>query len=206
MFTGIVEGKGLIKKIENFKTHTRLVVQSPFSLRGTKLGDSIAVEGCCLTATQVRGKSFSADLSPETLRCTTLGDFKKGTRVNLERPLRLTDRLGGHLVQGHVDGVGMILSKRFVKASPDSYYLLTVRIPKHLKMYMVEKGSIAVDGISLTINEVHGEKISLCIIPHTQKKTTLTEKKPGDRVNIEADILLKYLEKMIKFQIFKRRK
>ena len=181
-------------------------IQSPFSLRGTKVGDSIAVDGCCLTATKVQKNVFSADISPETLRCTTLSDFKKGTPVNLELPLRLMDRLGGHLVQGHVDGVGKILSRKAVKAYPQSYLLLTIKVPKHLKMYMVEKGSVTVDGISLTINQVKGDEISLCIIPHTQKKTALTDKNPGARVNIEADILLKYLEKMAKFSTVKKKR
>lgn len=197
MFTGIVEGVGLVKKVEATKTHSRIEIQSSFSLRGTKLGDSIAVDGCCLTVTQFRGSVFAADVSPETLRLTTLGSFKKGMEVNLERPLRFTDRLGGHLVQGHVDGVGEILSKRLVNAKPKSYYLLELRVPKHLKTYVVEKGSVAVDGISLTVNQIKGDKLSLCIIPHTQQRTTLTVKKVGARVNLEADILLKYMEKML---------
>jgi riboflavin synthase len=196
MFTGIVEGKGLLKKIESSKTHTRMELQSSFSLKGTKLGDSIAVNGCCLTVTKIRGNNFSADISPETLRCTTLRDFKKGMKVNLERPLRLGDRLGGHLVQGHVDGIGKIVSMKLMKAQPESFYLVEIKIPKHLKPYMVEKGSITVDGISLTINQVKDDKISLCIIPHTQEKTTLTAQKVGAKVNLEADILLKYIEKI----------
>lgn len=203
MFTGIVAGKGRIQKIEKMKSYTRLVVKSSFSLRGTKLGDSIAVDGCCLTVTKFRDNAFTADISPETLRRSTLGSFKAGTEVNLERPLRLTDRLGGHLVQGHVDGVGEILAKRLVKASPESYYLMEILVPKHLQTYMVEKGSVAVDGVSLTVNGVKRGKISLCIIPHTREKTTLTTKKVGARVNIEADILLKYLGKMLKANTFR---
>jgi len=198
MFTGIVEGRGKIKKVESFRTHTRIEVDCPFSLKGSKLGDSIAVDGCCLTATKLNRKSFSADISPETLRVTTLSKLKKGDRVNVERPLRVGDRLGGHMVQGHVDGVGKLVKKRFVSAKPDGYWLLEVQVPKHLQLYMVDKGSVTVDGISLTVNQVRQDKIALCIIPHTQEKTTLVEKGLGASLNLEADILLKYLEKMFK--------
>ncbi|MCC7344473.1 MAG: riboflavin synthase [Deltaproteobacteria bacterium] len=198
MFTGIVEGPGVVKKVESFQTHTRLEVECPFSLKGTKIGDSIAVDGCCLTATRLRGKTFSADISPETLRVTTLGRFKKGQRVNIERPLRLGDRLGGHIVQGHVDGVGVLAKKKFVAAKPDAYWLLEVQVPKALRPYMVDKGSVTVDGISLTVNAAKQDRISLCIIPHTQEKTTLVDKPLGAPLNLEADILLKYLEKMFK--------
>jgi len=197
MFTGIVEGVGLVKKIENYRTHTRIRIGAPFSLLGTRLGDSIAVDGCCLTVTSRKGREFTADLSPETLAVTGLGELKKGARVNIERPLRMGDRLGGHLVQGHVDGTGKIASSELVEAKPSSYYLMKVKVPKKLMTYMVPKGSVTVDGISLTINEVKGSKISLCIIPHTQEKTTLTEKIPGDTLNLEADILLKFVDQMI---------
>lgn len=197
MFTGIVAGVGEIKKVDKFKGHTRIQLESPFSLRGTKLGDSIALDGCCLTVTQLKGKRFSADVSPETLRVTTLGGLKKGSKVNLEMPLRMGDPLGGHLVQGHVDGVGKIHSNKLVKAKPNSYYLIQVTVPKQLSPYMIEKGSVTIDGISLTVNQVKGSKISLCIIPHTQEKTTLTVKRAGAKVNIEADILLKFVGKMM---------
>lgn len=198
MFTGIVEGTGLIKKVESFQTHTRIDVECPFSLKEAKLGDSIAVNGCCLTATKLQGKVFSADVSPETLRCTSLAELKVGDRVNIERPLRLSDRLGGHIVQGHVDGVGELVKKKFVAAKPDAYWLLQVKVPKALRKYMVDKGSVTVDGISLTVNEAKKDRISLCIIPHTQEKTTLVEKPLGASLNLEADILLKYLDKMFK--------
>ncbi|MCC6274038.1 MAG: riboflavin synthase [Deltaproteobacteria bacterium] len=198
MFTGIVEGNGIIKKVESFRTHTRLHVECPFSLKGTRVGDSIAVDGCCLTATRLRAKTFSADISPETLRVTTLGRLKVGDRVNIERPLRMGDRLGGHIVQGHVDGVGELVKKKYVAAKPDAYWLLEVKVPKALRSYMVDKGSVTVDGISLTVNAAKQDRISLCIIPHTQEKTTLVEKSLGALLNLEADILLKYLEKMFK--------
>lgn len=198
MFTGIVSGVGLVTKLKNFKTHLRLWVRTPFSLKGTRLGDSIAVEGCCLTVTGKQGRVFSADLSPETLLCTNLGELKKGSRVNLEKPLRLGDPVGGHLVQGHVDGIGVLSSSRLVKTGPVSYYLTKVRLPKKLMKYVIPKGSIAVDGISLTVNELKKNEIDLCIIPHTQAKTTLTGKKPGARLNIELDMMLKFMEKMLK--------
>ncbi|HKY63853.1 MAG TPA: riboflavin synthase [bacterium] len=205
MFTGIVEGVGRIKKVESQPSHTRLEVESPFSLKDTKVGDSIAVNGCCLTATKIQGKTFSADVSPETLSLTNIGELKVGGRVNLERPLRLSDRLGGHLVQGHVDGVGKLVKKAFVKAKPEGYWLLEVEVPKHLRVYMVDKGSVTVDGISLTVNRTRAGRISLCIIPHTQERTTLVDKEVGALLNLEADILLKYLEKMFKAQARKRK-
>jgi len=198
MFTGIIEGKGTVKGLTKRTSHALIVVQSSFSLRGTKLGDSIALDGCCLTVTKLKGREFSADISPETLARTTLGKLKKGSVVNLERPLRFGDRLGGHLVQGHVDGVGKVLSNRRVPAKPNSYHLIQVEVPKALKQYMIQKGSVTVDGISLTVNNVQGRTIELCIIPHTREKTTLTGKKRGARLNIEADMVLKYLENLTK--------
>jgi riboflavin synthase len=205
MFTGIIEGVGRIKKVQAQASHRRLEIESPFSLKGTKLGDSIAVNGCCLTATKIQGRTFSADVSPETLSLTNIGELKAGSRVNLERPLRLSDRLGGHLVQGHVDGVGKLVKKAFVKAKPEGYWLLEVEVPKHLHSYMVDKGSVTVDGISLTVNRAKAGRISLCIIPHTQERTTLVDKIIGAKLNLEADILLKYLEKMFKAQATKRK-
>jgi riboflavin synthase len=195
MFTGIVAGVGLIKKINRYQAHSSITVRAPFRLKRMKPGDSIAVDGCCLTVTRLKGKEFDADLSPETLKRTTLGTLKKGSKVNLETPLRMGDPLGGHWVQGHVDGIGKITASRLVKARPSAYYLLKVEVPKPLLPYMIEKGSVAVDGISLTINGVKNGRIDLCIIPHTQQRTALTEKKPGARLNIEADILLKFAER-----------
>lgn len=205
MFTGIIEGVGRIKKLQSQSSHRRIEIESPFSLKDTRIGDSIAVNGCCLTATQIQGKTFSADVSPETLSLTNLGELKPGDRVNLERPLRLSDRLGGHLVQGHVDGVGRLVKKAFVKAKPEGYWLLEVEVPKQLRSYMVDKGSVTVDGISLTVNRVKSGRISLCIIPHTQERTTLVEKEVGAQLNLEGDILLKYLEKMFKAQAVRRK-
>lgn len=206
MFTGIVAGTGEVKKVEKFRTHRRLRVSSPFSLRKTKLGDSVALDGCCLTITKKTGRQFSADISPETLAVTTLGHLKKGGRVNLELPMKLGDRLGGHLVQGHVDGVGKLVAKRRVKTQGEDYYLLEVQVPSALRRYMVPKGSVAIDGISLTINEVRKGKISLCIIPHTQERTTLTAKRVGASLNLEADCLLKFVEQRLEGFLSQRRK
>lgn len=198
MFTGIVEGIGLIKKIQKQPNATVLWIQTPFSLKDSQLGDSIAIDGCCLTVTEKKARQFRADISPETLEITALSDLTVGATVNVERPLRLGDRLGGHLVQGHVDGVGKIVSKEFIKAKSEGYFLIKIQIPKILRKYMIPKGSITVDGISLTVNSVTKTQISLCIIPHTQEKTTLTRKNPGDRVNLEADMILKFLEERIR--------
>ncbi|MFO1518430.1 MAG: riboflavin synthase [bacterium] len=198
MFTGIIEGIGRILKIENLPHSRRFWIESPFSLKNEKLGASIAVEGCCLTVTQKTARRFAADVSPETLKRTTLGSFKTGKGVNLERPVSLSTRLGGHLVQGHVDGVGTIQSKKRVKSGKEVYEVVQIQLPVGLKKYLVEKGSVAIDGISLTVNSVGKTSFTVCLIPHTQALTTLTAKKPGDRVNLEVDILAKYLEQLMK--------
>jgi riboflavin synthase len=198
MFTGIIEGMGRVIRIQDLPGSRRIWIQTPFSISKEKKGDSIAVDGCCLTVTDKIGNSFSADVSPETLSRTTLGDLKKGTPVNLERPLKLQDRLGGHLVQGHVDGVGLLQTKREIKSRGQKYLLIEFKIPRPLRKYLVEKGSIAIDGISLTLNQVRVDSFSVCLIPHTRNHTALTAKKIGDRVNLEADILAKYLEQLMK--------
>ncbi len=198
MFTGIVEGLGKIRKVENFSKGKRLTIQAPFSLHKVKEGDSIAVDGCCLTVTRLQGKAFSADLSPETLQRSTLGSVKTGAPVNLERPLLLGDRLGGHLVQGHVDGVGEIMERRLARSKDQAYLFLKIRLPRQLIPFVIEKGSIAVDGISLTVNSVEKNGISLCLIPHTQAKTALTAKGVGARVNLEVDMMLKYIQNLLK--------
>jgi len=197
MFTGIVEGIGEILEVKPRPDQLQIKVRAPFSLKDAQLGDSVAVDGCCLTVTSLNDRGFTADLSPETLARTTLGQIKKGQKVNLERPLRLMDRLGGHLVQGHVDGVGKILQSKKISGKGETYFLIEVELPKSLAAFVVDKGSIAVDGISLTVNRVRGAQIQLCIIPHTQEKTTLTVKKAGARVNIEVDVILKYIEKLL---------
>ncbi len=197
MFTGIIEGVGKVQKVEDQNSSRRLWIQSPFSLRQEKPGDSIAVNGCCLTIIQKNKNSFAADVSPETLERTSLGELVAESLINLERPLRLQDRLGGHLVQGHVDGVGKIKSIRPHQTPQGNYLFLNFSYPSFLKKYLVEKGSITIDGISLTLNRVWGTFFEVCIIPHTQALTTLTHKKPGARVNLEVDVMAKYLEKLI---------
>jgi riboflavin synthase len=158
-----------------------------------QLGDSINVNGVCLTVVQKRQQSIELDLSKETLQRTILGELKEGDRVNLERALRLADRLGGHIVTGHIDGIGVIVEKKKER----DFLQLGIRIPESVSKYVVQKGSIAIDGISLTVNEYQEGEIRLTLIPYTIEKTTLVEKKVGDRLNVEADILGKYVEKLL---------
>lgn len=157
-------------------------------------GSSIAVNGVCLTALDITPGSFSADLAPETLRCTNLGDLREGSIVNLERPLLATGRLNGHVVQGHVDGTGEFVSLELLG---DNNYWLRIRIPEQLDRYVVYKGSIAIDGISLTVASVEDRILSVTIIPHTYQMTAVRERTAGSRVNLECDVFAKYLEKMI---------
>jgi riboflavin synthase len=159
------------------------------------IGASIAVNGVCLTAVDRRPDSFSADLAPETLRLTNLGDLRAGSRVNLERPLSPTGRLSGHIVQGHVDGAGEFLS--FEALGEDNWWL-RIRVPAELDPFLVYKGSIAIDGISLTIAALEGDALSVTILPHTYRNTTLGLYRPGARVNIECDILAKHVEKLLR--------
>ena len=159
-----------------------------------KTGSSIAVNGVCLTAMEIDGKSFSADLAPETLRRSNLGDLTTGSRVNLERPLLPTDRLSGHIVQGHVDGTGEFLS---LDPVGDENWWLKIRVPAELDRYLVFKGSISIDGISLTIASIETDVLSVTIIPHTYEATTLGTYKPGSRVNLECDVLAKHVEKLL---------
>ncbi len=198
MFTGIIEGIGSVRSLEKLKKSLRIWIEAPFSLNKEKLGDSIAVNGCCLTITAKKGKQFAADISPETLSRTSLGFLKKGSAVNLERALRFGDRLGGHIVQGHVDGLAKITTKKELKSGKEKYLIFEFEIARNLRPYLVEKGSVTLDGISLTVNQLKGRGFSVCVIPHTQNLTTLTAKKPGDNVNIEVDILAKYLEQILK--------
>lgn len=193
MFTGIIEAKGRVMKIEPLGQGRRLTVEIPSRLTELCLGDSINVNGACLTITEEQGQMIGVDISQETLQRTTYGGMKEGDEVNLERALRLSDRLGGHIVTGHVDGVGIIAQKRRER----EFVLLQIRIPGALSRYVVEKGSIAVDGISFTVNACHGETMEVTVIPYTLEETTLADKKVGDQVNIETDILAKYVEKLL---------
>lgn len=183
MFTGIVEELG---RIESFE-HGRLKVGASAVLEDVSLGDSIAVNGCCLTVVEHGSDWWIADVSDETVRRTSLASAQPGDPVNLERAVKVETRLGGHLVQGHVDGVGEI-----VEPVPD----LRVRVPAHLTRYLVEKGSVTVDGVSLTVVEPLSDGFTVAIIPHTAAVTTLGVRRPGDLVNIEVDVVAKYLERL----------
>jgi riboflavin synthase len=184
MFTGIVEELGTVQERDG----GRFTFRATTVLEDLKIGDSVAVNGCCLTVVEIGEGRWRADAVEETLQRTNLDDLQAGDPVNLERPMRLADRLGGHLVQGHVDAVGEIVSP-----APD----LRVRAPKDLLRYVVTKGSITVDGCSLTVVDVFDDGFSVAIIPHTAEVTTLGPKGPGDRVNLEVDLVAKYVERLL---------
>ncbi|MBF0223990.1 MAG: riboflavin synthase [Desulfobacterales bacterium] len=194
MFTGIIEGLGNIVNIKGSKDGKRLTVKPNFSIDTAKIGDSIAVNGACLTIVTLNNYSFDADVSPETIDRTTFKSAKIGDIVNLERALTLSSRLDGHLVTGHVDGTGILAEKK----SKGTAEIFTFKIPNNLSIYMIEKGSVAIDGISLTINKIEKEIFEVSIIPHTLKMTTLSLKKLGNSVNIETDIIGKYIEQFLK--------
>ena len=184
MFTGIVEELGTVASVDGPK----LRINASLVLEDAKIGDSTAVNGCCLTLVAMGDGWWEADVSEESFARTNLGDLQPGSPVNLERPVRLMDRLGGHLVQGHVDAVGEI-----VRPAPD----LQVRMPKELLRYVVEKGSITVDGISLTVVDVLDDGFTVALIPHTTAVTTLGHKGAGDRVNLEVDVMAKHVERLM---------
>ncbi len=193
MFTGIVESTGTVKDITRKGEDARLGIDTPMELGDVTIGDSIAVSGACLTVTDIRGSGFIADVSAETLEKTTLKAMKRGDTVNLEKALKLNSFLGGHLVLGHVDGIGTICD-RFEKSNS---IILGVEIDTNLSKYVVAKGSIAIDGVSLTVNRCERNRLYVNIIPHTAQATTLESKTVRDRVNIETDILGKYIEKLL---------
>jgi riboflavin synthase len=193
MFTGIIEGLGTLKAMKASGRAMQLVVDADFNLDGTKLGDSIAVNGACLTVVHLDRRRFHVDVAPETMDKTTFGKAKIGERVNLERAMRLSDRLDGHLVSGHVDGIGY-LSKREKLANA---IILTFRVSPHLANYMIKKGSVAVDGVSLTINDCDTERFQVSIIPHTAGITTVGIKAVGAAMNIETDMIGKYVERFV---------
>lgn len=193
MFTGIIEGLGTLAAVRSAGQGKRLAIEAGFSLSSTKIGDSIAVNGACLTAVVISGSRFEVDAAPETLQRTSLGQTNIGDRVNLERALRLSDRLDGHLVSGHVDGIGTITNRTTLANA----ILITVTVPSSLTRYMIEKGSVAVDGVSLTINRIGADFFEVSIIPHTAGLTTVGFKKPGETVNIETDLIGKYIEKFM---------
>ena len=189
MFTGIVEEVGYVAKISD----KAMTVRASKVLEDVKLGDSIAVNGACLTSVDFSKSEFSVDLSPETMRRTSLGQLSVGGLVNLERALLAGDRMGGHIVQGHVDGTGRVMS---IKEDGDSI-IFRIRVPKRLNRYIVEKGFVAVDGISLTVVKRGASSFTLAVIPYTLENTNLSAVSVGDRVNLEADILAKYVESLL---------
>jgi riboflavin synthase len=200
MFTGIIEALGVVESIERLELNqapvVRLVVVTDLPVEALPIGASIAVDGVCLTIVERAVGHFSADLGPETLALTTLGALEPGSRVHLEQPLKVGDPLGGHLVLGHVDIVGTVVGRRGVGASLE----LDVAAPSQVSRFLAAKGSIAVDGVSLTINTVVGEVFSVTLIPHTLEVTKLGDKKPGDTVNLEADMIVKHIDRLMAAQ------
>ena len=193
MFTGLIEDCGTLKSIARTSTSAVITLGTSLPTESLIPGDSIAVNGICLTVTAKEAHAFSADVSPETFSRSTLELLRTGSRVNLERALRVGDRLGGHIVTGHVDAVGVV--KRL--STVNNAVLIEIEVPASCCRYLIEKGSVAVDGISLTINSVNANSFQLSIIPHTLDKTTLNELRPGSKVNIETDILGKYVERLL---------
>lgn len=193
MFTGIIQGRGIVAGFRSVRGGMAFDFDADFVIDDPVEGESIAVNGVCLTAYNISGKRFTADVSPETLSRSTLGDLNVGKNVNLERALRLSDRLGGHIVSGHVDCVASLVDI----AKKGDFTILTFSVPPEQRRYIIEKGSITVDGISLTVNEYDIGRFGVSIIPHTMQVTTLGALKPGGKVNIEVDIIGKYVEKLL---------
>ncbi len=194
MFTGIIEAVGTIVAMESKGSDVSVRVRSgKLDLRDVKLGDSIATNGVCLTVVQLPGDGYIADVSGETIARTGFADYQAGQRVNLEKALMPTSRLGGHLVSGHVDGVGKIVAVKPLGRAIEYW----VEAPRELARYIAEKGSITVDGISLTVNSVEGARFRLTIVPHTSGETTVGEWKVGSRVNLEVDVIARYLERLV---------
>ncbi|MGW7419539.1 riboflavin synthase [Streptomyces sp. NPDC054813] len=193
MFTGIVEELGEITAVENLGDASRFRLRGPVVTEGAQHGDSIAVNGVCLTVVEHEGDEFTADVMQETLKRSSLGALDVGSRVNLERPTAVGSRLGGHIVQGHVDGTGQVLSR----TPSENWEIVKVSLPADLARYVVEKGSITVDGISLTVVEAGPDYFTVSLIPTTLDLTTLGLKQPGDPVNLEVDIVAKYVERLL---------
>lgn len=193
MFTGLVESEGIITRTERVSDGMRLEVYAPEFGRDMAIGDSIAVDGACLTVAKFIRGAFMADVSSETLSRTTLPELRQGSKVNLERALRLSDRLGGHLVTGHVDGIGTLVMRH--PAGNSTVYQFAV--PRELMEYVVPKGSIAVDGISLTIAQTRADGFAAAVVPHTESATTLGAKPTGAKVNVEVDMMAKYVKRFV---------
>lgn len=193
MFTGIIEELGKVVAIEEQPDAKRITISGPLVTSDVHRGDSISVSGACLTAVEIASGTFTADVMHETLRLTSLGALAVGSPVNLERAMNAATRFGGHMVLGHVDGLGTIVSRE----PSENWEWVTIRIPSELMKYVVLKGSITIDGISLTVNEVTSETVSFSLIPETLRVTTLGQKQAGDPVNVEVDIMAKHIEKLI---------
>ena len=204
MFTGIVEELGRVVRLETVEDSARLTVEAPTVTQDVNLGDSVSVNGCCLTVTAAHGTTFTADLMAETLTRTTLGSQAPGDPVNLERALRASDRLGGHIVQGHVDATAEVLDHH----RGEHWDLLRIGLPQEIARYVAVKGSVALDGVSLTVVDVvhasdvtpvpgAGASLSVGLIPETLRRTTLGTRRPGERVNLEVDVLAKYAERLL---------
>jgi riboflavin synthase len=193
MFTGIIEELGTVVGVDHQGDAVRLTVHGPLVTSDVAQGDSISVSGCCLTVAGTADGSFTADVMRETLVKTSLGSFEEGTRVNLERAVTPATRLGGHIVQGHVDGTGIVVSR-----SPSEHWdVVGISLPEGLERYLVAKGSITVDGISLTVVDIAADAFTVSLIPETLARTTLGLKQPGEVVNLEVDVIAKYVEKMV---------
>lgn len=193
MFTGIIETIGTIRSIRRGARSITLHIAAPSILEGTAVGDSIATNGVCLTVTSIERDAFTADAMPETMQHTALGSLQAGSRVNLERALRLDSRLGGHMVSGHIDGTGTLAALK----RDDNAIRLTVTASPDITRYIIPKGSVALDGVSLTVTGVTSGSFEVSVIPHTQHATTLTSLVPGTPVNIENDLIAKYIEKLL---------
>ncbi len=196
MFTGLVQSLAKVEAILPDGPGVRLTITDLFAVPGAAVGDSIAINGCCLTVVAVQGNSLTFEAGSETLKRTTLGELSEGDPINLETALRAGDALGGHLVSGHVDGLGTIDQR----IEDSDWCTLWVKVPNGLTRQMASKGSVAMDGVSLTLVDVEKERFSVALIPHTLKVTTLGQRQPGDRVNLETDILAKYVEQQLRWK------
>lgn len=196
MFTGIIEEVGHIARIEQHGENRRITIEAKNTPKELKTGDSISVSGVCLTSIDIRPNSFCADLAPETWVRTSFSRIKEGARVNLELPMKADGRFGGHIVQGHVDGVGQLFA--FDRIPNSENWWLRIEIPEELDKYVVYKGSIAIEGISLTVAKLEDRHCTVAIIPHTVAMTNLESLQPGDPVNLETDLIAKYVEKMMR--------
>jgi riboflavin synthase len=195
MFTGIIEEVGQVVAVATKGERRRLIVACSKVLPELKVGNSVSVSGVCLTAVELAAESFSADLAQETWRRTSFARLRKGALVNLELPMRASGRFDGHVVQGHVDGVGTVIS--FAPVADGNDYVLVISVPSELTRYIVSKGSLAIEGISLTVAAIEGTEVRVAIIPRTSEVTNLSSLKAGDPVNLEVDVVAKYLEKMM---------